>query len=122
MVPLKTLLSHIETKAQLTEHLGKALLMEFADSNKNLVVVYDTSARCNKADIIESDLARHSHEEANTLIPLHVIDAAAHGGGSREIDVVSPDTDVLVLLMDMYSRAGATCQLNFITGRGKAVA
>ena len=36
--PLKVLLSHIETKSQLTEHLGKALLKSFEGSEFVLVV------------------------------------------------------------------------------------
>ena len=34
LIPLKTFLSHIDTKAKLTEYLGKALLVKFSDSEK----------------------------------------------------------------------------------------
>ncbi len=111
---------HVTTDIQThPEYLGKALLRAFADSDKDLVVVYGTSAYSNRQGIFHPDIAHHSHEEADTLIPLHVIDAARHGTGSREIDVVSPDTDVLILLMDMYSRIDIPCELHFITGKGK---
>lgn len=50
LVPLKTLLSHIETKSKLTEYLGKAVLREYTDSNKSVVVVYGTWTYCNKSN------------------------------------------------------------------------
>ena len=53
LVPLKTLLSHIETKSKLTEYLGKAVLREYADSNKSVVVVYGTWTNCNKPNIVD---------------------------------------------------------------------
>ena len=39
MVPLKTSLSHIETKSQLTEYLGKALLQKYRLSDTELIVI-----------------------------------------------------------------------------------
>jgi len=33
-----------------------------------------------------------SHEEADTLIPMHVLDASKPDGDIRDIDVYSPDT------------------------------
>ena len=38
----------------------------------------------------------------------------------RDIDVWSPDTDVLILLMDLvaHGRLGAFIKLNFLTGKG----
>lgn len=48
LVSLKTLLSHIETKEQLTEYFGGAFQREFADSDKDLVVIYGTSTYANQ--------------------------------------------------------------------------
>ena len=42
----------------------------------------------------------HGHEDADTMIPLHVVDIARESK-LRTIDVWSPDTDVLVFLIDL---------------------
>lgn len=120
LVPLKTLLSHIETKSQLTEYLGKALLHEYSNSSTNLVVVYGASTYSNKPNVFDPSLAEHSHEEADTLIPLHVLDASRNGGSIHDIHVYSPDTDVFVLLMDLFATNNIQGELHFITGKGKA--
>ncbi|CAB4019967.1 Hypothetical predicted protein [Paramuricea clavata] len=120
LVPLKTLLSHIETKSKLTEYLGKAVLREYADSNKSVVVVYGTWTYCNKPNIVDPNIIEHSHEEADTLIPMHVLDASKTDGDTRDIDVYSPDTDVFVYLMDLFSSNNIAGHVRFITGKGKA--
>ena len=73
-VPLKVLLSHIEKKSQLREHFGKALLKSFEGSEFVLVVVYGTRTYSNQTGVFGDAITSHSHEEAGTLIPLHVID------------------------------------------------
>ena len=53
------------------------------------------------------------------MIPLHVIDAIGDSSlGST--DVWSPDTDALILLMDLvaYGRLDAFTKFNFLTGNG----
>ena len=120
LVPLKTLLSHIETKSKLTEYLGKAALRDFADSNKNVVVVYGDCTYCNKENVVHPDIIEHSHEEADTLIPMHVLDASETDGENRVIDVCSPDTDVFIYLMDLLSTYDISARVRFITGKGKA--
>ena len=45
----------------------------------------------------------HNHDEADTMVPLHVIDAI-DVSTLRDIYVWSPDTDVLILLMDIVAR------------------
>ena len=53
------------------------------------------------------------------MIPLQVIDAIGDST-LRDIDVWSPDTDVLILLMDLVARGrlGEFAKLNFLTGKG----
>ena len=53
LIPLKTLLFHVETKLQLTEYLGKALLKEYVKSPKSLVIVYGNSTYSNKPNVID---------------------------------------------------------------------
>ena len=53
------------------------------------------------------------------MIPLHVIDAVGDFTLSA-IDVWSPGTDILSLLMDLvaHGQCGAFTKLNFLTGKG----
>lgn len=111
---LKELLSASSTKKKLTCLLGQGLLEYFSrDSSFQLVVVYDTFI---KGHDFEEE---HTHEEADTLIP-HQVLASAAKGASREICVWSPDTDVLLLLVDLVSceRIAAPTSLKFSTGKG----
>ena len=120
-VTMKPLLSHVDTKSQLTEYLGKRLLEHFAMSEQGLVVVFGITTYTNKDNIVNKKLLTHSHEEADTQIPLHVIDVTTQGTSIRDIYVWSPGTDVFLLLMDLV----ATCtihvpgQLKLLAGRGK---
>lgn len=75
LVQLKTLLSY----------LGKALLQMFAKRDKCMVIVYGTSTFGNKPNLFEREISDHSHEEADTLIPPHVLDAASKN--ERNVDV-----------------------------------
>ena len=51
-------------------------------------------ARGSNCDV-SPDIATHSHEEANTLIPLHVLDSL-RTNTMRQIDVHCGDTDGLL--------------------------
>ena len=112
----KQLLSCTPTKHSLTCYIGQCLFERFDGRDLTLVVVYDTVAKTvNPRRPIET----HSHDEADTLIPLHVnltIEECIY----READVWSPDTDVLVLLMDLVSRGhlGALTKLKLLTMKG----
>ncbi|KAG0711994.1 hypothetical protein GWK47_019398 [Chionoecetes opilio] len=116
--PMKLLLSHVDTKSQLTEFLGKRLLKHFSGSNEGLVVVYGSSAYSND-NIISQNMSTHNHEEADTQIPLHVIDAARQGTSTRDMYVWSPDTDVFLLLIYLVANHTIPGQLKMLTGRAK---
>ena len=60
----------------------------------------------------------HTHEEADTLIPNQVL-ASTSDDAAKEVWVWSPDTDVLVLLIDLVSRGrlGAHARLKILTGK-----
>jgi len=70
-VSLKDILSSTRTKRNLTEYLAEMLLKRFS---RPLIVVQGNKAR-GKNCVVSSSVATHSHEEADTLIPLHVIDS-----------------------------------------------
>jgi len=118
-VSMKLLLSHTGTKSQLTEYFGKRLLDHFAGSDKGFVVVYGTSTLSNKEGLFDPDLSTHTHEEADTQIPLHVLDATALSTSIRDIYVWSPDTDVFLLLIDLVATCTVQGNVKLLTGRGK---
>ena len=117
-VTLKELLSSSKTKAILTHTLGNALLDGYKGSTKKVVVVKGTTVQVNQPHALAESISTHNHEEADTMIPLHVIDASADVT-PRHIDVWSPDTDVLILLMDLvaHGRINEFVMLKFLTGK-----
>ena len=78
---MKELLSKSRTKSQLTELLAEALLNKFKDSDQDLVVSYENLVKSNNADLLPDDMKTHTHEEADTMIPLHILDAVAVATG-----------------------------------------
>jgi hypothetical protein len=116
-ITLKELLSHIETKQQLTEYLAKHFIYIFSSTNKRYVVSYDTLTESNCQELIDG-MAIHDHEEADTLIILHCLNIARNNPFS-ECTVYSPDTDVFLLLIHHYEML--TQALMFRTGRGKDI-
>jgi len=116
-VSLKELLCSIKTKSRLTEFFGEALLQEFESSLQTVVVVYNTITKSNQP--LHQGMETHGHEEADTLIPLHVLDAIVDTT-LRSIDVWSLDTDVFIDLLDLVAHGllGASTELRFTTGTG----
>ena len=116
-ITLKQLLTNSKTKSQLTELLVQALLETFKESKLELVVSYHDKVRCNTPDLLPYGMTTHGHEEADTVIPLHVVDIV-RGSKLRTIDVWSPDTDVLVLLIDLAANnhLGVLITLRLLTG------
>lgn len=110
---IKELLSASETKKKLTILIGQATKKHFMDKNIKAIVIYDNQI-LRESDSIEL----HGHEEADTLIPHQVLEA--HYSGSKEISVSSPDTDVLILLLDVVAtgKIGNETRLTFVTGKG----
>ena len=74
LVPMKLFLSHVKTKAKLVEYLGSALDAKYKDSTYPLITAYNESIHSNGAAKVYTELASHSHEEADTVIPLNVMD------------------------------------------------
>ena len=76
-------------------------------------MVYDNKIKC--LDYEEE----HTHEEVDTLIPNQML-RSLDEHLSQEICVSSPDTDILVLLLDLVSRGrhGNLNSLKFLTGKG----
>ena len=110
-VPLKKLLSHTKTKAELTAFLAKKVKERGQVFRRQLVVAWGKECEATHKDMghLQSD-----HEEADTKIILHAVDATAEG--ATDLTIHSPDTDVLVLAI---RRSSEMClNTSFVTGRG----
>ena len=107
-VPLKKL---TKTKAELTTFLAKKLKERGEVLRRQLVVAWGKECEATHKDMghLQSD-----HEEANTKIILHAVDATADG--ATDLTIHSPDTAVLVLAI---RRSSEMClNTSFVTGRG----
>lgn len=116
---IKDLLSSTKTKDTLTSLLAEELLAHFAIYPEfNLVVVHGNMIQCAAYE------KNHTHEEADTLIPNQVMASVTEIGENEvhklDIHVWSPDTDVLILLLNLVaSQQLSTCyRLKFLTGKG----
>jgi hypothetical protein len=111
-IPLKRLLSHGDTKKQLTGYLADKLLQQAHASGQAVVVAWGTQCRASHTDkrYLNSD-----HEEADTKLILHAADATACGATS--IRICSPDTDVFILAVRHYPELCKDTTLVAGTGR-----
>ena len=114
---LKKLLSSTKTKQGLKKYLAGYLLVDF---KVPLVVVQGREARGSNY-VVSPEVANHTHEEAVTLMPLHVIDSLCECA-MKTVDVLCSDTDVLLLLlMDLVTNdlCGTLTKFDFIK-KGKS--
>ena len=117
---LKELLSSSHTKNGLTKHLSEALLKHNEGSSKKYIVSYHQCTKVNFPHTIDDQFKKHSHEDADTLIPLHVINSLEEST-AKEVHVRCSDTDVFILLMDLASNnhLGALTRLVMLAGTGE---
>ena len=80
-----------------------------------LIVVSETSTYSNNPDLLHPNIHNHQHEEPDTQIPMHMLDASKTDGDIRDIDIYSPDTDTFVLLVDLV--ASNKIEGHFITAK-----
>ena len=101
-IPLKNCLAHPHTKHDLTEYLCRGLIAAVPISEKRIVVGFKNRTEANHPDL---EFNETCHEEADTLIPLHVLAVCQQAEITRtsRIDVWSKDTDVYVYLMHLVA-------------------
>ena len=114
-ISMKSLHSHTETKSELTFFLEDKVLQNYRSSTKKVITVCGTKTESNLP--IDSTPPVHNHEKADTLIPLHCLDVASSSPGCS-IYVHSVDTDVYILLLDIFNEL-QTDELYMIAGKGQ---
>ena len=116
---LKELLSSSHTKNGLTKLLSEALLKHNEGSSRKFFVSYHQCTKVNLPHAVDDHFNQHSHEEADTLIPLHVINSLEEST-AKEVHVRCSDTDVFILLMDLAANnhLGALTKLVMLAGTG----
>ncbi|KAG1697692.1 DNA topoisomerase 2-alpha [Nymphon striatum] len=118
-ISMTTLLSHKQTKNDLTLLFQKNIAKEAESNRKVVVCVAGTETRTNRPDLMDIAMLKHNHEEADTLISLHCLNAASSKPGCS-IDVFTVDTDVYVLLIYIFSFLLPHCKLYMHAGKGKS--
>ena len=111
---LKKFLSHIQTKQDLRVYLGNHLAKSFTEEQIAFAVSFNTTTFTNISSI-DSQLLENIHKEADTLLIFHAIDVAKQNP-FRQLKVVSPDTDVFLLLIHYFP--DLHLPKRFVTGRG----
>ena len=111
---IKDLLSSTKTKRSLTIMFAKALIEHFKTKESRVFVIYENKI------VGPNTEEEHTHEEADTLIP-HQVLASVTDNKCRKITVSSPDTDILILLLDLVSNnhLDEKTHLQLLTGKGK---
>ena len=113
---VKELLSSKTSKRVLTALFGKELISRYSSHEyTHMIVAYNDAIQ----SAYEDKQINQSHEEADTLIPNQVVDCAkTYAASLLDIDVISPDTDVLLLLMHVAASGylGVHCNLKLISG------
>lgn len=119
-VSMKDILSSSKNKSSLTREFGEAIIKKYNGSQKKIVVVMGTEACVNSGFHLPNEIRVHDHEEADTLIPLHVIDSL-RDTTLKEVTVYSPDTDVLILLIDLVAsdKVGPETVVKFVNRNTK---
>ena len=113
-ISIKNLLTSLKSKSMLVTLFAKGLLVHFSSNTAiKLVMVYDNKIRYLNC---EEEITL---KEVDRLIP-NLVFRSIDDNLSQEIGVSPPDTDVLVLLLDLISRGhhGHLNILKFFTGKG----
>ena len=113
-VSLRTFLSHTGTKQELTGYLCEGLVNTVPGSDKMIVVDFGGKTLTNTPGLVE--FSQTGHEEADTLIPLHVLDVCRHDPAPPRIDIYCKDTDVYTLLLHLVATQEITSEVWMLAG------
>ena len=110
---MKDFLSDIRTKGELCEYLSEKVLIYSKSSESKLKNFIVTAGTTTKGNIhIEENLENHDQEEADTILLLHALSV----NKTNELVIESPDTDVLILMINFYPQLPT--KTSFQNGKG----
>ena len=92
-ISLKRLLSHVETKQQLTVYLSEYVISEF--EQLGIDISYDSISKTNQ-ECLSAEILHHSHEEADAVLIMHCWEIA-RANPSNQCIIYFPDTDVFCI-------------------------
>ena len=95
---MSRLLSHDQTKADLTEYLALKTIEYSKDSPK--VIIASAGGHTESNSQLHFD--ENNHEEADTLLIHQAVLASRRNPSDSKLMFFSPDTDVLVLVVAIY--------------------
>ena len=97
-IPMSRLLSHDQTKADLSEYLAAKTVEYSKDCPKLIIASAGGRTEHNRQLIFDAN----NHEEADTLLIHQAVLASRRNPSNSEFMFFSPDTDVLVLVVANY--------------------
>ena len=96
----KMFLLHVKTKNELKNYLAEKAIINLKNVNGGYAVGYAAECISNLEDFAK-EMMTHDHEEADTLLLLHVADVSARNRFT-EFHICSPDTDVIPITIHKY--------------------
>ena len=78
-----------KSKKQLTKYLAIGLLEAYKDNNVKVIVTYHGKICINQPHSLSDNFRSHDHEEADTQIPLHIINSLGDST-YKHFDIGSP--------------------------------
>ena len=97
----------------------KGFLKKIYGSNVKVIVTCKGDILINRPHTLPPTFTSHNHEEADTQIPLLLLNSLSDNT-CKHFDVYTPDTDILVVLMDLISNGYAGPLTSIILHAGKA--
>ena len=94
---MRRFLSHSKTRNELSSYLAEMFVNHAMKTILRVVVAWGCQCRATHKNV---NHLQRDHEEADTKMLLHALDATANC--ARELYIHSPDTDVLVLPLRRY--------------------
>ena len=98
-VTMKKLLAHVNTKMELSSYLARKTLEQGQPRGKRVIVAWSNQCQASHQEMYMSHLSS-DQEEADTKLILHALDAT--NAGATDLQIHSPDTDVLVRVLRRY--------------------
>ena len=111
-ITLSRFLSHDQTKANLTEYLAEKTLKYNKDSPKLIITSAAGHTRSNR-DV--GPFPDNNHEEADTLMICLGVSATERNSVDAQMTFFSPDTDVMVLIIDNYDRLPKNTSISMVS-------